>query len=94
MGGVESGGGRGTTGDGGRREERRALARRVAASPATSPPRPRVRGRRAGLETCCRGRCGRLQARGWLGSAAAAASSGPGAGVAAAVGRAVFEFLV
>lgn len=58
---------------------------RVATRLATSAPRPRVRGRRAGLETCGGGRCGRLRARGWLGSAAAAAAfSGPGAGVASA----------
>lgn len=46
---------------------------------------------RAGLETCGSGRCGRLRARGWLGSAAA--FSGPGAGVAT-VRRAVFEVRV
>lgn len=77
-GGFESGGGRRVTGEPGRR----ARVWRVAAQLATSPPQPRVRGRRAGLETCGGWRCGRLQARGWLGSAAAA-FSGPGAGVAA-----------
>lgn len=83
-GGFESGGGRGVTGERDSGGERRARVWRVAAQLATSPPQPRVRRRRAGLETCGGRRCGRLQARGWLGSAAAA-FSGPGAGVAAAV---------
>lgn len=53
-GGFESGGGRGVTGEPGRR----ARVWRVAAQLATSPPQPRVRGRRAGSRPAAAGDAG------------------------------------